>query len=119
MYPMPKIRVIQNRLIHHFGSGLLYSVMSPSHMWLVSSGLGSPGRRLAVHHSSHAQPTMLRTTMAMTYHDHAALIVRSPRCLPRACLHPAAVAPPPRNPDGGADSMPRPIRPGTRPAGLQ
>src|SRR5262245_33663551 len=102
--------VIQNRLIHHFGSGLLYSVRSPSHTWLVSSGLGSPGRRLAVHHSSQPQPTILSTINAMTYHDQPALIVRSPR------LHPAAVAPLPRNPGGGAGSTPMPSRRGIPPA---
>src|SRR4249919_127792 len=107
---MPPINVTQNRLIHHLGNGLLYSVMSPSHTWLVSSGFGSPGRRFAVHHNNHAAPPMLRTISAITYHDQPVVIMRPLR-------HPAAGALRRRRSCGGADSTPRPSRRRTPPAG--
>src|SRR6476659_1153631 len=109
---MPPINVTQNRLIHHLGNGLLYSVVSPSHTWLVFAGFGSPGRRFAVHHNNHAAPPMLRATSAITYHDQPVVIMRPLHHRTAAVLlH--------RRPCVGADSTPRPSRRGTRRAGSQ
>ena len=65
---MLKTMVSQNRLIHHFGRGLLYSVRSPSQTWPVVSVLSAVSEALRfreVHHSSQAEATMFSTTKTM------------------------------------------------------